>query len=136
MTNVLYVFAGLLLLSAVLIIVYFSLVRYQIKLIETGTHSQLVKMLNTTVTLVSKSAEYTLETATRKLHTIDKQLLCAAIYDDLPDELDIKVMGLYYSVSWKTYIGKQQFVEFAGKQYDKLVRDFDVLKDSIEALME
>lgn len=119
----------LLLVGALGIIYYVSLVAIQRSLVKSGKHPEIVRFVHQAIVLAYKSSDAVFDTIDERLHGVQKLEIATAIYCILPDTINIGWIGV--KLSWKNYVSQERFTAFVSAEYDRLVEQFGVVKENI-----
>jgi hypothetical protein len=135
LSDPIFLIAAFLLTLAVVLLVYATLYWLKGKAVASGTHPAFVALLDKAITIAYKSSEYMLDAIGTRLSGLKKLSLAENVYDVLPDELLIKILGLYFDISWKEHVPKAVFVKFVDARFDWLLSEFEEFEESVLSQM-
>lgn len=119
-----YIIPGLLLVLGLVVLLVVGAVAWRAYLVRLGKHPMLVKIIDEAIVLVYKLSEAVVDETDKRLHSIAKKEVIAALYTILPD---YKILGR----NWKAWISKDQFVTFVQARFDELMVGYHTVSNAI-----
>ena len=119
-----YIIPGLLLVLGVVALIVVGIVAWRAYLVRLGKHPMLVKIMDEAIVLIYKLSEAVVDETDKRLHSLDKKEIVAALYTILPD---YSILGR----SWKLWISKDQFVSFVQARFDELMVGYHTVSNAI-----